>query len=59
MKCAHFGKSPAIHGITLLRQNPTGQAGVWACESCNRKPIPDDLAQSVAEIQHAMKEPIA
>lgn len=51
MKCETCGKGPQ-HGITLLRQNQKGEIGIWRCEACNRKPVPDDLARVIAEIQH-------
>ena len=59
VKCMNCGKTPWQHGITLLRQNPKGETGIWACEACNGLPVLDDLAQPLAEIQHALtaKEP--
>lgn len=55
MKCMHCGKSPAQHGITLLRQNAKGETGIWACEACNRLPIDDELAQDIAELQRGIE----
>lgn len=54
MKCMHCGKSPGEHGITLLRQNPKGEIGIWACEACNTKPVDQGLADEVAAIQNAL-----
>ncbi len=54
MKCEKCGKAP-WDGITLLRQNPKGEIGIWRCEACNKKPVPDDTAQIIADIQDAMK----
>lgn len=54
MKCMHCGKSPSEHGVTLFRQNAKGVTGIWACESCNRLPIDDALAQDVAELQRGI-----
>ena len=54
MKCERCGKAP-WDGVTLLRQNPKGEAGIWRCEGCNRQPVPDDLAQTIAEIQQQNK----
>lgn len=51
MKCIHCGKSPNTHGVTLIRQNEKGVPGIWACESCNTIPVPDDLALPIAIIQ--------
>jgi len=56
VKCVHCGKSPHHHGITLLRQNPKGEEGVWACETCNRQEVPEDLAMIVAGLQLLDKE---
>jgi hypothetical protein len=39
MKCIHCGKTPTEHGVTLLRQNPKGEVGVWACTACNKQPV--------------------
>ena len=55
MKCTHCGKSPH-HGITLIRQNPKGEDGIWSCEACNRQDVPEDLALTVASIQALDKE---
>jgi hypothetical protein len=54
MKCIDCGKAP-WDGATLIRQNPKGEAGIWRCESCNRQAVPDDLAQTLAEIQHQQR----
>lgn len=51
MKCIHCEKSPAQHGVTLLRQNVKGVICIWACEACNRLPIDNALAQDIAELQ--------
>ena len=53
MKCVTCGKSPHSHGITLIRQNPKGEEGIWSCESCNRIPVEQDLADVLANIQKA------
>ena len=35
MKCVHCGKSPTDDpAIALIRQNPKGETGVWACTHC-------------------------
>jgi hypothetical protein len=52
MKCEICGKTPADGVTTLLRQNPKGQIGVWRCEEHNKKSVPHDVAQVVAELQY-------
>ena len=51
MKCQHCGKSPSDGFTTLIRQNAKGEIGIWACESCNRLPVPNDVAHVIADIQ--------
>jgi len=57
MKCFNCGKTPYEHGITLLRQNPKGEVGIWACETCNRKPVEKELSNLVAVIQSGQIPP--
>lgn len=52
-KCKYCGRTPGEHGVTLLRQNPKGEAGEWACEACNRLPVDAETAGVVALLQAA------
>lgn len=54
MKCVHCGKSPSTQNIVLIRQNPKGEAGIWACELCNKMPRDEELSQITAIIQRAL-----
>ena len=49
MKCEICGKSPSDGKTTLIRQNAKGQPGVWRCEEHNRKPVDQEVAQTVFE----------
>lgn len=54
MKCEVCGRSPGTDSsITLFRQNEKGVPGIWRCEE-HSKPVEQDLAQAVAEIQHCL-----
>lgn len=46
MWCEVCGRGPQ-DGVTLLRQNPKGEVGIWRCESCNTQPVDPDLAEAI------------
>lgn len=57
-KCETCGASPLTNDrVTLLRQNPKGEAGIWRCETCNRLPVDPEMAQVLAAIQ-SKREPL-
>lgn len=52
MKCEICGKGMR-EGVTLIRQNPKGEFGVWRCEFCNKKFTDQKLQNIIAHIQWA------
>lgn len=51
MKCHICGKA-SWQGFNLYRQNPKGEAGIWAC-AAHSKPVDDELVNIVANLQKA------
>lgn len=41
MRCYECGKGMA-EGVSLFRQNPKGEAGIWACEQ-HSEPIDEEV----------------
>lgn len=52
MKCDVCGKTPA-QGVTLIRQNPKGEKGVWLCLAHNVSPIDPEVANVVDALRVA------
>jgi hypothetical protein len=55
VKCEVCGKGLA-DGVSLFRQNATGQPGVWRCEVDNQAPVDEGVAL-VTAIVEGMSEP--
>jgi hypothetical protein len=45
MKCMVCGKGMA-DGVSLFRQNPKGEAGIWACRA-HRRDVPDPTVERI------------
>ena len=46
MRC-HRCKRGLDDGVALFRQNPKGEAGIWACGDCNMTPVDKDIQDLV------------
>lgn len=54
-KCHVCGKGPlSSPPVTVYRQNPKGEAGVWACREHNTQPIEPEVEQVVDAIESDM-----
>ena len=56
MKCMVCGKGMP-EGVSLYRQNPKGEIGVWACEEHRREKVDPEVEGIVSVIERASKEP--
>lgn len=55
--CMICGKGPH-HGTTLFRQNPKGEAGIWACMAHSQQIAAPEVNKLVAVIERdAMDQP--
>lgn len=52
MKCMICGLGPG-DGVSLFRQNPKGEAGIWACWAHRREPVADEVDSIVAMLEKA------
>lgn len=50
MNCEKCGKGMK-DGVTLYRQNPKGETGVWRCSACNRTPVDPETAELIVVIE--------
>jgi hypothetical protein len=48
--CEVCGRGMA-DGVSLFRQNPKGQKGVWRCRECNARPIDPEVNDIVSAIE--------
>lgn len=51
MSCEVCGRTPLEDGVTLWRQNPKGEKGVWRCTVCNKKPQDPEVEDIVNIIE--------
>lgn len=52
MKCIVCGRGMQ-EGVSLFRQNPEGEEGVWACSQHNTGPVDPEVAAITAIIERA------
>lgn len=55
MTCEICGRGPH-EGISLFRQNPTGETGVWRCAVHNEVPQDPDVVEIVTIIEQGSDE---
>lgn len=50
MKCTTCGKT-VFDGLVMIRQNPKGEAAIWACEAHSNVVLDDETATLVGTVQ--------
>jgi len=52
MECEICKRKPS-DGVSLFRQNPKGEIGIWRCYECNTETISPDVLEIIQTLEKA------